>query len=80
MKAVSYTHLDVYKRQGVDCAVGDRVFVASRDTGTYAEYVVADASSVWPLPAGVSFAQGASLGIPGLAAHRALFELSLIHI
>lgn len=59
---------------GVDCAVGDRVFVASRDTGTYAEYVVADASSVWPLPAGVSFAQGASLGIPGLAAHRALFE------
>ena len=59
---------------GVDCAVGDRVFVASRDTGTYAEYVTADASSVWPLPAGVSFAQGASLGIPGLAAHRALFE------
>jgi len=59
---------------GVDCAVGDRVFVASRDTGTYAELVVADASSVWPLPAGVSFAQGASLGIPGLAAHRALFE------
>lgn len=38
---------------GVDCAVGDRVFVASRDTGTYAEYVTADASSVWPLPAGV---------------------------
>lgn len=59
---------------GVDCAVGDRVFVASRDTGTYAELVVADASSVWPLPASVTFAQGASLGIPGLAAHRALFE------
>lgn len=59
---------------GVDCAVGDRVFVASRDTGTYAELVVAEASSVWPLPASVTFAQGASLGIPGLAAHRALFE------
>ena len=35
---------------------------------------MADASSVWPLPASVTFAQGASLGIPGLAAHRALFE------
>lgn len=57
--------------------VGERVFVAAahahRNTGTYAEYVVCDASSVAPLPEDVSFQQGAGLGTPGLAAADALF-------
>ena len=58
--------------------VGERVFVASllakRKTGTYAEYVVCDAEAVHHLPAAVSFAQGASLGVPAITAHRAIFQ------
>ena len=57
---------------------GERVFVASllakRKSGTYAEYVVCDADAVHHLPEGVSFAQGASLGVPGITAHRAVFQ------
>lgn len=56
---------------------GDRVFVAAtrakRNTGTYADYVVCDASAVGRLPQGVSFEQGAGIGTPGLAAGDALF-------
>ena len=55
-------------------APGDRVFVASQRTCTYAEYAVVAADAVQPLPEWVTFEQGASLGIPGLAAHRALFS------
>lgn len=54
-------------------AVGDRVFVAGRTLGSYAEYMVTDADTVAALPDTVTFAQGAALGTPGLAAHRALF-------
>ncbi len=54
-------------------APGDRVFVAARDAGTYAEYAVVAAEVVQPLADGVTFEQGASVGTPGLAAHRALF-------
>nr|NLI49945.1 NADPH:quinone reductase [Propionibacterium sp.] len=57
-----------------ELAPGARVFVASKRSGTYAEYVVAAADSVRPLADTVTFAQGASVGIPGLAAHRALFS------
>jgi NADPH:quinone reductase len=57
---------------------GDRVFVAAllaqRNTGTYAEMVVCDADSVHPLPASMSFSQGAAIGVPGLTAYRALFQ------
>lgn len=55
-------------------APGDRVFVASPRAGTYAEYAVVAADAVQPLTPRVSFEQGASVGIPGLAAHRALFS------
>ena len=41
-----------------------------RAFGTAAEYVVVPASLVVPLPDGVSFEQGACLGIPALTAHR----------
>ncbi|MCC8181105.1 MAG: NADPH:quinone reductase [Planctomycetes bacterium] len=58
-------------------AQGDRVFIAAasakRNTGTYAEYVVCDADAVKLLPPGVSFAQGAGLGTPGLASAYSLF-------
>jgi NADPH2:quinone reductase len=58
--------------------IGDRVFVASvpakRQTGTYAEKVVCDASAVYKLPESVSFEQGAALGVPVTAAYRALFH------
>ena len=59
-------------------AAGDRVFIAAalakRTTGTYAEYSVCDADAVRPLPAETSFAQGAGIATPGLAAIDALFS------
>ena len=57
--------------------VGERVFVAAtgakHNTGTYATFVVCDASAVGRLPHDVSFEQGAGIGTPGLAAGDALF-------
>ena len=41
-----------------------------RPFGTAAEYTVVPASQAVPLPDGVSFEQGACLGIPGITAHR----------
>jgi NADPH:quinone reductase len=70
---------------------GDRVFVAAllakRNTGTYAQKVVCDASVVHRLPESTSYKEGAALGIPALTAYRALFhrakvkpgEIVLIH-
>jgi len=58
--------------------VGDRVFIASlmgsKNTGTFAQKVVCDATLVHPLPSHVSFEQGAALGVPALTAYRALFQ------
>lgn len=58
--------------------IGDRVFVAAllakRNTGTYAEKVVCDSDAVRRLPDSISFQEGAALGIPALAAYRALFH------
>ena len=54
--------------------VGDRVYTSATVTGTYAEYGVAEASTVHPLPAAISFAQGAALGVPYATAYRALFQ------
>lgn len=57
--------------------VGDRVWTAlaahaSPLGGTAQELTVLPAGRVHPLPAGVSFDLGASLGVPALTAHRAL--------
>ena len=54
---------------------GDRVYIAALGSwnGAYAERVVCEAAHVHPLPPDVSFAQGASLGVPATTAHRALF-------
>ena len=41
-----------------------------RAFGTAAEYAAVPTSQVAPLPDGVSFEQGACLGIPAITAHR----------
>jgi NADPH:quinone reductase len=53
---------------------GDRVYVAAPHAGTYAERVVCAASQAHRLPAHVTFAQGAALGVPYATAYRALFH------
>jgi len=69
--------------------VGDRVFVAgtSTNSGSYAQFVVSDATYVFPLHERLSFAQGASLGVPFFTAYKALIlrartrpgEVVLVH-
>jgi NADPH:quinone reductase len=54
--------------------VGDRVYIAGSLTGAYAEQSLCDAHLVFPLPAHVSFAQGAAMNIPYSTAFRALFH------
>ena len=57
------------------CKPGDRVYTAAPgSSGTYAEKLVCAEAQVHPLPANVSFAQGASLGVPYATAYRALFQ------
>jgi NADPH2:quinone reductase len=53
---------------------GDRVYVAGSSTGTYAEQALCRESQVYPLPKNVTYAQGASLGVPYGTAYRALFQ------
>jgi NADPH2:quinone reductase len=68
-------------------SAGDRVYVAGTLSGAYAEKTLCEDSQVHPLPEGVTFAQGASIGIPYASAYRALFnraraepgEMLLIH-
>ena len=52
---------------------GDRVYTAGSISGTYAEYALCNAAQVHPLPANVSFAQGAAMGTPYATAYRGLF-------
>lgn len=64
---------------GVDAAwVGRRVWFYNgqrngRAFGSAAEYIELDLDLLTELPAQVSFAQGATLGIPCMTAHRSLF-------
>jgi len=58
--------------------LGRRVWIYNgqrngRWMGTAAEYIALDADLVTPLPGHVSFAEGATLGIPCMTAHRCLF-------
>lgn len=53
---------------------GDRVYTAGTVSGAYAELALCNAGQVYPLPAGVSFGQGASLNVPFTTAYRALFH------
>jgi NADPH:quinone reductase len=58
-------------------SIGDRVYlggtVQNRAYGAYASMVVCEPNQVHPLPARVSFSQGASLNVPYVTAWRALF-------
>jgi NADPH2:quinone reductase len=54
--------------------VGDRVYTAKTESGAYAEYALALESQVHPLPAKVSFAQGAGVWVPYGTAYFALFH------
>jgi NADPH2:quinone reductase len=53
---------------------GDRVYThGTSGTGAYAEATLCDEAQVHPLPARLSFAQGAAIGTPYSTAWRALF-------
>ena len=54
--------------------VGQRVYVARSLSGTYAEQVLCKEFQTYLLPEGISFAQGAAIGVPYGAAYRALFQ------
>ena len=53
---------------------GDRVYTAGSLSGTYAEFALCKTEQVHPLPANVSFAQGAAMGTPYATAYRGLFQ------
>lgn len=53
---------------------GDRVFTTGSISGTYAEYALCDAGDVHLMPARLSAAQGAAVGVPYPTAYRALFQ------
>ena len=59
-------------------AEGDRVYfsgtAAGRAIGSYAELVVCGEVQVFPLPGHLSYAQGASVGVPYATAYRALHQ------
>ncbi len=56
-----------------DLKVGDRVYTAGTISGAYAQMALCKQSQVFSLPTGVSFAQGAGVGVPCATAYRALF-------
>ena len=65
---------------GVDAKrVGERVWLHStqwkRSFGTAADYAVTAGHRAIRLPEGIGFAAGASLGVPAMTAHRAVFGL-----
>ncbi|TAJ22187.1 MAG: NADPH:quinone reductase [Nitrospirae bacterium] len=59
--------------------VGDRVYTSGTLTGAYAELALCSVEQVHPLPARVSFAQGAGINIPYATAYRALFYRAHTH-
>jgi NADPH:quinone reductase len=55
---------------------GDRVYIASSLSGTYAEYTLATEAQAQPLPERISFSQGAGVFVPYATAYHALFHLA----
>uniref|UniRef100_A0A0B7BBV4 Enoyl reductase (ER) domain-containing protein n=1 Tax=Arion vulgaris TaxID=1028688 RepID=A0A0B7BBV4_9EUPU len=55
---------------------GDRVYVAAAFTGTYAEYISVSVRYVALLSDSLSFAQGASIGIPYYTSFKALYIIA----
>jgi NADPH2:quinone reductase len=67
----------VVEKVGADVSefkAGDRVYTAGSISGTYAEFALCKKEQVHPLPANVSFAQGAAMGTPYATAYRGLFQ------
>lgn len=58
---------------------GDRVYVAKTVSGAYAEYALTLESQVHPLPAKITYAQGASLWVPYGTAYHALYQCTRAH-
>jgi len=59
--------------------VGDRVYTAKTVTGAYAEYALALEGQVHPLPAKISFSQGAGVWVPYGTAYHALYHSAKAH-
>ncbi|WP_247002497.1 quinone oxidoreductase family protein [Halosolutus gelatinilyticus] len=59
--------------EGVGLDEGDRV-VAMLNTGGYAEYAIATARMLFPIPEGMSFEEAAGFPVQFLTAHSCLFE------
>jgi len=53
---------------------GDRVYLAKTLTGAYAEYALALGNQVHPLPAKITYAQGAGIWVPYGTAYHALYQ------
>jgi NADPH2:quinone reductase len=53
---------------------GERVYTAGTVSGSYAEFALCTVAQVHRLPAAVSFAQGAAVGVPYATAYRALLQ------
>ena len=53
---------------------GDRVYTAKTVTGAYAEYALALETQVHPLPAKITYAQGAAVWVPYGTAYHALYQ------
>jgi NADPH2:quinone reductase len=53
---------------------GDRVYLGGTSTGAYAELSLCEQTEVHPLPANVTFAQGAAVNVPYATAYHALFH------
>jgi NADPH2:quinone reductase len=53
---------------------GDRVYTAGTISGSNAEFALCNSSQIHLLPANVSFAQGAAIGVPYATAYRALLQ------
>ncbi len=54
--------------------VGDRVYIAGSQSGTYAEEALCNVNQVQPLPDNISFAQGAAVYVAYATAYRALIH------
>jgi NADPH2:quinone reductase len=59
---------------GTRVDTGERVYVTDSLSGTYAEYALCPTEAVRPLPDGLSYAQGAAIGVPYFTAYRALIQ------
>jgi NADPH2:quinone reductase len=58
---------------------GDRVYVAKTVSGAYADCALALESQVHPLPANVTFSQGAGVWVPYATAYHALYHVAQAH-